>query len=188
MEMLLKELALASKLLSDFKDMYEYENRLKTFTKWPFIKNCKCTPENVSLKWIFWLWLIFYISCLNVKSLLNILTFKKSCELPLSLKKKLNTPTFLCSLLRNTVVGWLASACSVHWSSYRIDYSYLSCFLFFLVLKCLCCMASTRCYLVEQSYSSSLQIPQLCRNPFTTCSLFLVPLLVAYWPACSPHT
>lgn len=111
--------------------MYEYENRLKTFTKWPFIKNCKCTPENVSLKWIFWLCLIFYISCLNVKSLLNIFMFKKSCELPLSLKKKLNTPTFLCSLLRNTVVGWLASACSVHWSSYRIDYSYLSCFHFF---------------------------------------------------------
>lgn len=50
MEILLKELGLASKLLSDFKDMYEYENRLKTFTNWPFIENCKCTPENVSLK------------------------------------------------------------------------------------------------------------------------------------------
>ncbi|XP_075566436.1 baculoviral IAP repeat-containing protein 5.1-like [Pelecanus crispus] len=48
MEMLLKELGLASKLLSDFKDMYEYENRLKTFTKWPFIENCKCTPENMA--------------------------------------------------------------------------------------------------------------------------------------------
>ena len=50
MEMLLKELALASKLLSDFKAMYEYENRLKTFTNWPFKENCKCTPDNVSLK------------------------------------------------------------------------------------------------------------------------------------------
>ncbi|XP_040979971.1 baculoviral IAP repeat-containing protein 5.1-like [Aquila chrysaetos chrysaetos] len=48
MEMLLKELCLASKLLSDFKDMYEYENRLKTFTNWPFIENCKCTPENMA--------------------------------------------------------------------------------------------------------------------------------------------
>uniref|UniRef100_A0A8C4UKN4 Uncharacterized protein n=1 Tax=Falco tinnunculus TaxID=100819 RepID=A0A8C4UKN4_FALTI len=50
MEALLKELGSASKLLSDFKDMYEYENRLKTFTNWPFTENCKCTPENVSLK------------------------------------------------------------------------------------------------------------------------------------------
>uniref|UniRef100_A0A8C8BPU3 Uncharacterized protein n=1 Tax=Otus sunia TaxID=257818 RepID=A0A8C8BPU3_9STRI len=24
-------------------------NRLKTFTNWPFVENCKCTPENVSL-------------------------------------------------------------------------------------------------------------------------------------------
>uniref|UniRef100_A0A8C0EW50 Uncharacterized protein n=1 Tax=Bubo bubo TaxID=30461 RepID=A0A8C0EW50_BUBBB len=22
-------------------------NRLKTFTNWPFVENCKCTPENV---------------------------------------------------------------------------------------------------------------------------------------------
>ncbi|XP_010005702.1 PREDICTED: baculoviral IAP repeat-containing protein 5 [Chaetura pelagica] len=48
MEQLLKELCLASKLLSDFKDMYEYENRLKTFTNWPFTENCKCTPENMA--------------------------------------------------------------------------------------------------------------------------------------------
>lgn len=50
MEMFLKELGSASKILSDFQDMYEYENRLKTFTNWPFTENCKCTPENVSLK------------------------------------------------------------------------------------------------------------------------------------------
>ncbi|KFP90327.1 Baculoviral IAP repeat-containing protein 5.1, partial [Apaloderma vittatum] len=48
MERLLEELALASKHLSDFKDMYEYKNRLKTFTKWPFTENCKCTPENMA--------------------------------------------------------------------------------------------------------------------------------------------
>ncbi|XP_051642584.1 baculoviral IAP repeat-containing protein 5.1-like [Manacus candei] len=48
MEMLLKELSSASKLLTDFKEMYEYENRLKTFTKWPFQENCKCTPENMA--------------------------------------------------------------------------------------------------------------------------------------------
>ncbi|NXU73634.1 BIR51 protein, partial [Oreotrochilus melanogaster] len=29
-------------------DMYEYENRLKTFKNWPFTKNCKCTPENMA--------------------------------------------------------------------------------------------------------------------------------------------
>ncbi|KAJ7418134.1 Baculoviral IAP repeat-containing protein 5.1 [Willisornis vidua] len=28
--------------------MYEYENRLKTFTNWPFQRNCKCTPENMA--------------------------------------------------------------------------------------------------------------------------------------------
>ncbi|XP_068542704.1 baculoviral IAP repeat-containing protein 5.1-like [Anas acuta] len=48
MEMLLQELASSSKLLRDFKEMYEYENRLKTFTNWPFVKNCKCTPENMA--------------------------------------------------------------------------------------------------------------------------------------------
>uniref|UniRef100_A0A8B9VM25 Baculoviral IAP repeat-containing protein 5.1 n=1 Tax=Anas zonorhyncha TaxID=75864 RepID=A0A8B9VM25_9AVES len=46
--MLLQELASSSKLLRDFKEMYEYENRLKTFTNWPFAKNCKCTPENMA--------------------------------------------------------------------------------------------------------------------------------------------
>ncbi|XP_040532042.1 baculoviral IAP repeat-containing protein 5.1 [Gallus gallus] len=48
MEVLLKELVSSSKLLSDFKEMYDYENRLKTFTNWPFVENCKCTPENMA--------------------------------------------------------------------------------------------------------------------------------------------
>ncbi|KGL72281.1 Baculoviral IAP repeat-containing protein 5.1, partial [Tinamus guttatus] len=48
MEVLLEELAASSKLLTDFKEMYEYENRLKTFTKWPFVDNCKCSPENMA--------------------------------------------------------------------------------------------------------------------------------------------
>ncbi|XP_058696045.1 baculoviral IAP repeat-containing protein 5.1-like isoform X1 [Poecile atricapillus] len=48
METLLQELSSASKLLTDFKEMYEYERRLKTFTKWPFQENCKCTPENMA--------------------------------------------------------------------------------------------------------------------------------------------
>ncbi|NXX44687.1 BI51B protein, partial [Tricholaema leucomelas] len=29
-------------------EMYEYENRLETFTEWPFTENCKCTPENMA--------------------------------------------------------------------------------------------------------------------------------------------
>ncbi|NXU47305.1 BIR51 protein, partial [Turnix velox] len=29
-------------------DMYEYENRLKTFTEWPFGENSKCTSENMA--------------------------------------------------------------------------------------------------------------------------------------------
>jgi len=41
--------------------------------------------------------------------------------------------------------------------------------------------------LVEQSSSGSLQIPQQCKDLFTACSLFLVPLLVGSLPACSPH-
>ncbi|RMC18414.1 hypothetical protein DUI87_04301 [Hirundo rustica rustica] len=48
MEVLLQELSSASKLLTDFKEMYEYEARLKTFSKWPFQENCKCTPENMA--------------------------------------------------------------------------------------------------------------------------------------------
>uniref|UniRef100_A0A8C3QH31 BIR51 protein n=1 Tax=Cyanoderma ruficeps TaxID=181631 RepID=A0A8C3QH31_9PASS len=48
MEALLQELSSASQLLTDFREMYEYEARLKTFTKWPFQENCKCTPENMA--------------------------------------------------------------------------------------------------------------------------------------------
>ncbi|NWI00756.1 BIR51 protein, partial [Tichodroma muraria] len=48
METLLQELSSASKLLTDLKEMYDYETRLKTFTKWPFQENCKCTPENMA--------------------------------------------------------------------------------------------------------------------------------------------
>lgn len=85
METLLQELSSASKLLTDLKEMYEYETRLKTFTKWPFQGNCKCTPENVSLKWLFGLCLNLYILCLNAKSLLSIFRFKRR---PLNLKMK----------------------------------------------------------------------------------------------------
>lgn len=42
--------------------MYEYESRLKTFTKWPFQENCKCTPENVSLKMVVLLLLLCAMS------------------------------------------------------------------------------------------------------------------------------
>lgn len=83
MEMLLKELCLASKLLSDFKDMYEYENRLRTFTNWPFIENCKCTPENVSLKMDILTMPYFLCTVPECEVIL-----KKSCELLLSLKMK----------------------------------------------------------------------------------------------------
>jgi len=86
MEVLLKELGLASKFLSDFKDMYEYENRLKTFTKWPFTENCKCTPENVSLKTGI-LTVPYFLYTVLVKSLLSIFMFRKGCELLLVLKE-----------------------------------------------------------------------------------------------------
>uniref|UniRef100_A0A8D0HKC8 Survivin n=1 Tax=Sphenodon punctatus TaxID=8508 RepID=A0A8D0HKC8_SPHPU len=29
-------------------DMYTFENRLKTFTAWPFVENCNCTPESMA--------------------------------------------------------------------------------------------------------------------------------------------
>uniref|UniRef100_A0A669PXT3 Baculoviral IAP repeat containing 5 n=1 Tax=Phasianus colchicus TaxID=9054 RepID=A0A669PXT3_PHACC len=38
----------ASSLLNELKEMYNYESRLKTFANWPFMKNCKCTPENMA--------------------------------------------------------------------------------------------------------------------------------------------
>uniref|UniRef100_A0A452H6I7 Baculoviral IAP repeat containing 5 n=1 Tax=Gopherus agassizii TaxID=38772 RepID=A0A452H6I7_9SAUR len=48
MEAFLKELNLACKHLIEFRHMYEYENRIKTFTDWPFMENCKCTPEHMA--------------------------------------------------------------------------------------------------------------------------------------------
>lgn len=50
MEVVLREIRASSMSLLDFRDMYEVENRLKTFTEWPFKESCKCSPENVSLK------------------------------------------------------------------------------------------------------------------------------------------
>ncbi|XP_030051327.1 baculoviral IAP repeat-containing protein 5.1 [Microcaecilia unicolor] len=44
----LSDLSLASKHLLEFERMYDYENRLKTFTDWPFTEGCQCTPENMS--------------------------------------------------------------------------------------------------------------------------------------------
>ncbi|KAG9340263.1 hypothetical protein JZ751_021706 [Albula glossodonta] len=34
--------------LHDYTKMYSYENRLQTFTDWPFLEDCKCTPEQVN--------------------------------------------------------------------------------------------------------------------------------------------
>ncbi|XP_053313702.1 baculoviral IAP repeat-containing protein 5.1-like [Spea bombifrons] len=34
--------------LQDFRKMYDYESRLRTFADWPFTENCKCTPENMA--------------------------------------------------------------------------------------------------------------------------------------------
>ncbi|XP_075706236.1 baculoviral IAP repeat-containing protein 5.1-like [Rhinoderma darwinii] len=34
--------------LKDFQIMYDYDQRLSTFTDWPFTENCKCTPENMA--------------------------------------------------------------------------------------------------------------------------------------------
>lgn len=49
MEVLLKEISSSTHCLFDFRDLHEYEKRLKTFADWPFKENCKCTPENVSM-------------------------------------------------------------------------------------------------------------------------------------------
>ncbi|KAF7243658.1 Baculoviral IAP repeat-containing protein 5.1 [Varanus komodoensis] len=48
MEAFLKDIKLTSKSLFVYRDMHEYENRLKTFTEWPFKDKCKCTPENMA--------------------------------------------------------------------------------------------------------------------------------------------
>ncbi|XP_043926694.1 baculoviral IAP repeat-containing protein 5.1-like [Protopterus annectens] len=37
-----------TQLLLQYGEMYSYENRLKTFSEWPFKDNCKCTPENMA--------------------------------------------------------------------------------------------------------------------------------------------
>ncbi|KAM4700119.1 baculoviral IAP repeat-containing protein 5.1-like [Discoglossus pictus] len=34
--------------LQDYRNLYDYESRLNTFTDWPFTENCKCTPENMA--------------------------------------------------------------------------------------------------------------------------------------------
>nr|XP_020664575.1 baculoviral IAP repeat-containing protein 5.1-like [Pogona vitticeps] len=48
MERVLRDINATSKNLFEFREMYEYENRLKTFTQWPFREHCKCTPENMA--------------------------------------------------------------------------------------------------------------------------------------------
>ncbi|KAJ6665209.1 hypothetical protein lerEdw1_004258 [Lerista edwardsae] len=48
MEALLKEISSSIHHLFDFRDLHEYEKRLKTFADWPFKQNCKCTPENMA--------------------------------------------------------------------------------------------------------------------------------------------
>ncbi|XP_048340425.1 baculoviral IAP repeat-containing protein 5.1-like [Sphaerodactylus townsendi] len=48
MELFLREISSASEKMSGFKEMYSYENRLKTFAEWPLKENCKCTPENMA--------------------------------------------------------------------------------------------------------------------------------------------
>ncbi|XP_054826098.1 baculoviral IAP repeat-containing protein 5.1-like [Eublepharis macularius] len=48
MELLLREIKAASEGMSGFKEMYSYENRLKTFAEWPFKENGRCTPENMA--------------------------------------------------------------------------------------------------------------------------------------------
>ncbi|XP_062991549.1 baculoviral IAP repeat-containing protein 5.1-like [Elgaria multicarinata webbii] len=48
MEAFLSKINSTSKCLFEFRDMHEYENRLKTFTQWPFKEKCKCTPENMA--------------------------------------------------------------------------------------------------------------------------------------------
>ncbi|XP_061464163.1 baculoviral IAP repeat-containing protein 5.1-like [Rhineura floridana] len=48
MEAFLREISSNAKCLFEFRDLHEYENRLKTFTHWPFTENCKCSPENMA--------------------------------------------------------------------------------------------------------------------------------------------
>ncbi|POI23155.1 hypothetical protein CIB84_013097 [Bambusicola thoracicus] len=90
MEVLLKDLVSSSKLLSDFKEMYDYENRLKTFTNWPFVENCKCTPENVSLNMDASILSYFWYTVTKCKvPHVSMCTLKISCEPLLGLSFKL---------------------------------------------------------------------------------------------------
>ncbi|KAJ8265543.1 hypothetical protein COCON_G00146420 [Conger conger] len=34
--------------LHAYDQMYSYERRLQTFTDWPFLEDCKCTPEQMA--------------------------------------------------------------------------------------------------------------------------------------------
>lgn len=103
MELLLQELSSASKLLTDFREMYEYENRLKTFTKWPFQENCKCTPENVSLKMVILPLSYFLCTVPDCEVIVKYIHVHEESTKPED--EKFNTPAFLCSLLRNTMAG-----------------------------------------------------------------------------------
>ncbi|XP_053560979.1 baculoviral IAP repeat-containing protein 5.1-like [Bombina bombina] len=40
--------SLACQHIQKYVHMYDYNNRLKTFSDWPFTENCKCTPENMA--------------------------------------------------------------------------------------------------------------------------------------------
>ncbi|XP_078496206.1 baculoviral IAP repeat-containing protein 5.1-like [Lissotriton helveticus] len=35
-------------MLHQYREMYDFSNRLKTFGDWPFAENCSCTPENMA--------------------------------------------------------------------------------------------------------------------------------------------
>ncbi|XP_078509086.1 baculoviral IAP repeat-containing protein 5.1-like [Lissotriton helveticus] len=35
-------------MLHQYREMYDYGNRLKTFGDWPFAENCSCTPEHMA--------------------------------------------------------------------------------------------------------------------------------------------
>lgn len=115
MELLLQELSSASKLLTDFREMYEYENRLKTFTKWPFQENCKCTPENVSLKMVILPLSYFLCTVPDCEVIVKYIHVQEESTKPED--EKFNTPAFLCSLLRKYYgrINWFFCV----WSAYR---------------------------------------------------------------------
>ncbi|KAM3855239.1 baculoviral IAP repeat-containing protein 5.1-like [Vipera latastei] len=48
MEAFLREIISTFKNLFEFREMYEYQNRLQTLTAWPFKDNCKCSPDNMA--------------------------------------------------------------------------------------------------------------------------------------------